>query len=195
MPNLRSQGRSNLREYSAPQHLCPGGCLVSSCALPTLSPRLSSWNLSFILLFPLRRALCLPTTCPWPKVEANSGSFLCHRVLPQVLLPDNSVLAGLCKLQQQIQLTGCHAISPGSLHIPGAHCQEVTFLAGPLGRDRFCEKGLCSRLMPWHVSNTVYPPSIAQKEGELSREWASLTHKKAKRFFSVSLRCIKSKPH
>ena len=88
-----------LYEYSAPQHLCPGGCLVSSCALPTLSPRLSSLNLSFILLSPLSRALCFPTTCAWPKLEANSGSFLCHRVLPQVLLPDDLVLAGLCKLQ------------------------------------------------------------------------------------------------
>lgn len=149
MPILLPQGRASLLECSGPQHLCPGGCLVSSCASPTLSQ--ATWALFFKLELhsPLSEEISLLT---YHLLLSQSGGQ--HGVLFSVI--------GFCSISccQLTRPSLAHAdcsggldrpapmpVRPGSWPIPAAHCQEVTFLAGPLGGGRFCENGLCSRLM------------------------------------------------
>lgn len=56
------------------------------------------------------------------------------------------------------------SVSPPIQSMPGDQCP-----AGLVGGGRFCENA-------GHVPGKVYPPSIVQKEGELSRERTSLTY-------------------
>lgn len=131
MPCCLREGRVSL---SAQVHsTCVQEAAWSAAVHLLLSHRplgLSSLNLSFILLS-LKRFLCLLTTCSCPKVEASTGSFLCHRVLQHILLPADSALAGPCRLQWRIRPTSSHAceariMAHPSCSLPGGHVSSRT---------------------------------------------------------------------